>query len=196
MSPVSFDGVGFLRRAVGKGCLVVGDIILDKYIYGEVGRISPEAPVPVVKAEKEQYVLGGAANVAGNISGFHLKVYLCGVLGDDENASKVKGLLCEKDIRFCGIGIRDRRTTLKSRVIGMNQQLLRIDQEDTVMIGWEEEEALIQRLSPVLPKVEVVVLSDYGKGICSVRFCHRLMEICRQAGKLVVVDPKDDDCTL
>lgn len=185
----------FLRKAENRGCLVVGDIILDKYIEGEVGRISPEAPIPVVKVIKERYALGGAANVAGNICGFHIKAYVCGLLGTDENAVKVQELLAEKKIEFVGALSSGRCTTIKTRIIGKNQQLLRIDQEDEVIIGENEENCLLKALTPVLCKVQIIVLSDYNKGVCSEDFCHKLLKICQQAGKRVIVDPKSDNWT-
>ena len=185
----------FLEKAETTGCLIVGDIILDKYIYGEVNRISPEAPIPIVNVLKEKYVLGGAANVAGNICGYHLNAYLCGLLGDDENAIVVKQLLTDKKIDFVGITSSKRCTTMKTRVVGMNQQLVRIDQEVTTELDMEEEKNLLQQVVSVLPKVQVVVLSDYNKGVCSESFCKRLMKVCQESGKLVIVDPKSDDWT-
>ena len=189
------DVKDFVERTQGKSCLVVGDIILDKYIYGEVSRISPEAPIPVVKVTREQYVLGGAANVAGNIYGYHVKTYLCGVLGNDTNAEKVQKMLSERGIEFWGILSPRRCTTMKTRVIGMNQQLVRIDEEDVTIVDTEEEELLLEKLTQVLPQVQVVVLSDYNKGLCSEHFCNRLIAVCKEMEKAVIVDPKSSDWT-
>lgn len=183
----------FIERAKGKGCLVIGDIILDKYIYGEVGRISPEAPIPVVKATKEKGVLGGAANVAGNIGGYHIKTYLCGLLGDDECALEVQELLKGRGITFCGIISKNRCTTVKTRVVGMGQQLVRIDKEDAVMMDSLEEQQLIAKVKGVISDVQLVVLSDYNKGVCSDTFCKEIISMCNQAGICVVVDPKSND---
>lgn len=174
-------------------CLVVGDIILDKYMYGRVERISPEAPIPVVIAEKEKYVLGGAANVAGNIRGYHVNVYLCGLLGQDDASMEVQNLLEKKNIKFAGYCSDRRCTTVKTRVMGTNQQLIRIDQERNMKLDAHEEKYLLKKASEVLEDVQIVVLSDYNKGVCSSSFCKKIMLMCRKKGKNVIVDPKSSN---
>lgn len=189
------DKESFLNKANQSACLVIGDIILDKYIDGLVNRISPEAPIPVVRIAKERYVLGGAANVAGNIRGYHMKVYLSGLLGNDESGTEVMRLLSNRQIEFVGVVSNKRRTTIKTRVIGMGQQLLRIDEEDSEEVYDLEEKQLLVQIEAVLPEVQVVVLSDYNKGICSESFCKKLIQLCKDAGKKVVVDPKSSNWT-
>lgn len=176
-----------------KSCLIVGDLILDRYITGEVNRISPEAPIPVVRMEGEKATLGGAANVAGNLKGFHKDVFLCGLIGKDENGERLLKLLEKQDIHFVGASSASRCTTTKLRVVGMNQQLVRIDREDRAFVSAEEEEGLLKGVEKCLPNVQLVVLSDYDKGVCSDSLCRRLMDMCRAWGKRVIVDPKSRD---
>lgn len=190
-----FNVQNFIEKAKGKSCLVIGDIILDKYIHGEVNRISPEAPIPIVKVSDEEYVLGGAANVAGNICGYHIKVYLCGLLGHDKDASIVQKLLKEKFIDFVGMVSDKRCTTMKTRIIGMNQQLVRVDREEVIEITNLEEAQLLKNLMKVIHKVQIIVLSDYNKGVCSSHFCRQVMEICNKMNKRVIIDPKSSNWT-
>lgn len=175
------------------GCLVVGDIILDKYIIGDVSRISPEAPIPVLRVEKEKSVLGGAANAAGNVQGYHVKTFLCGLLGYDNNAEEVKKIIAEKGIHFIGEKSEDRRTTVKTRVIGMNQQLVRMDCEDVIEMSEYDEEKLITNIEQVLDKVNSVVLSDYNKGVCTESFCRKVIGLCEEREIPIIVDPKSDN---
>lgn len=176
-------------------CLVVGDIILDKYISGNVNRISPEAPIPVVHIEKRWHALGGAANVACNIAGCRVDTILCGVLGNDENAKKVLDELKERHINFCGLELKERTTTTKTRVIGPNQQIVRLDEEITDSISLREEEILFQNLMEWLPKVKIVVISDYNKGVCTESFCKKLIQEANKYHIFVLVDPKTRDWT-
>lgn len=183
----------FKRRAQYRNCLVVGDIILDRYIYGNVNRISPEAPIPVVNVTGERYVLGGAANVAGNICGYLTKPYLCGRIGNDAGGEKVKKLLKDKNINFIGVSSEVHCTTMKSRVTGMNQQLVRIDEEDCGEISYDEGKEMLQNISGIIDEVQIVVLSDYNKGICTENFCNALISLCAKKGKAVIIDPKSND---
>ena len=183
----------FLKKAADKKCLVVGDIIIDRYIYGFVNRISPEAPIPILNVKKGRQTLGGAANVAGNLIGFGLGCALSGVIGADENGRLVKELLSEKGIEFTGLELTDRPTTAKTRVVGMNQQLVRIDEEEIRDIEKETEEELIRGLTPVLGSFSVVVISDYGKGVCTRELCGRLIALCNERNIRVIVDPKKKD---
>ena len=183
----------FTERAENIKCLVVGDIILDRYIYGSVSRISPEAPIPVLGVTGQKQVLGGAANVAGNIIGFGICCSLCGVIGADESGKTVKRLLSEKGIEFVGFEEEDRVTSVKTRVVGMNQQLVRIDDEQTGEIREETERELLQRLKPQLSSFAVVVISDYSKGVCSESFCTKLIDVCNKKNVRVIVDPKKRD---
>ncbi|MBE7418117.1 MAG: D-glycero-beta-D-manno-heptose-7-phosphate kinase [Ideonella sp.] len=171
--------------------LVVGDAMLDRYWFGAVDRISPEAPVPVVLVQREEERLGGAANVALNVRRLGAQASLLTVLGDDEPARAVTRLLKHEGVR--GVIGRDPalRTTIKLRVVGRSQQLLRVDFENR-----PDHELLAQMLDEfrrVLPAHDAVLFSDYGKG--GLAHIGRMIELARAAGKPVLVDPKGRDFT-
>ena len=169
--------------------LVVGDVMLDRYWFGDVQRISPEAPVPVVRVTRSDERLGGAANVARNAAALGAGVALVGVVGDDEPGRRIEAMAGEAGID-CRLA-RDAAlpTTIKLRVIGRQQQLLRIDFEQA-----PGDATLARKLDAVrelLPRTQVLVLSDYGKG--SLAQIEEIVRGAREAGKLVIVDPKGDD---
>lgn len=183
--PEPSRGPDFSRARV----LVVGDLMLDRYWFGEVSRISPEAPVPVVHVDRAEERLGGAANVAFNAATLGARVRLVGVVGEDEPGARIESLA-----RACGIGFDAAReaavpTTIKLRVIGRNQQLLRVDFEQDP--GEGTQEAMLASVRAALPDSQVLVLSDYGKG--TLARVDRLIALGRDAGRTVVVDPKGDD---
>jgi len=169
--------------------LVVGDVMLDRYWFGEVCRISPEAPVPVVKVEKIEERLGGAANVARNAVALGAQTALLSVVGDDEAGRSLSRLLAEGEIDT-GLHVdRDIDTTVKLRVIGRQQQLLRIDFETA-----PSHEILQAKLSEFVSRLEgcdVVILSDYGKG--GLTHISEMIRLARAAGRRVLVDPKGDE---
>jgi len=169
--------------------LVVGDAMLDRYLFGDVERISPEAPVPVVRVTKEEHRLGGAANVALNVKALGPGVMLITVVGNDEPAKRLEGLLEDHQVEVI-LG-RDPQlfTCVKLRVIGRAQQLVRVDFENQ-----PDHEVLADMLSDfarVLPHQDAVLFSDYGKG--GLTHIPRMIEMARAAGKPVLVDPKGDD---
>jgi len=169
--------------------LVVGDVMLDRYWFGEVSRISPEAPVPVVHVHKEEVRPGGAANVARNIVALGGKVSLLSVVGTDEAGQTLRGLLEEAGV---ATGLHDDaniRTTVKLRVLGRQQQLLRIDFETAP--SHEVLQAKLADFERQLPEHDLVILSDYGKG--GLTHITTMIEMARAAGKRVLVDPKGDD---
>ena len=169
--------------------LVVGDVMLDRYWFGDVSRISPEAPVPVVKVERQEERLGGAANVARNAASLGAQTALLSVVGDDEAGRSLGALLAEGKIEANLQVDRSISTTVKLRVIGRQQQLLRIDFETT-----PSHEILQAKLAEFERKVagaDVVILSDYGKG--GLTHIADMIRIARAAGKPVLVDPKGDD---
>lgn len=169
--------------------LVVGDVMLDRYWFGDVSRISPEAPVPVVKVERIEERLGGAANVARNAVALGAQTALLSVVGDDEAGRSLSRLLADGEID-AGLHVdRDIDTTVKLRVIGRQQQLLRIDFETT-----PSHEILQAKFSEFVSRVEacdVVILSDYGKG--GLTHISEMIRLARAAGKPVLVDPKGDE---
>ena len=169
--------------------LVVGDAMLDRYLFGEVERISPEAPVPVVRVTREEDRLGGAANVALNVKALGPGVTLITVVGDDEPARRLESLLKTQAVEVI-LG-RDQKlfTCVKLRVIGRAQQLVRVDFENQ-----PDHEVLADMLSDfarVVPQYDAVLFSDYGKG--GLTHIPRMIELARDAGKPVLVDPKGDD---
>jgi rfaE bifunctional protein kinase chain/domain len=177
----------FPKDAVGRArVLVVGDVMLDRYWFGEVERISPEAPVPVVHVAKREDRLGGAANVARNIVSLGAQATLVGVVGQDEAATQVRHLLKEAGIATHLVSDPDHPTTLKMRVLGRQQQLLRIDFEEKP--GAEMLAAMQQQIAPLLDAHDVVVLSDYAKGVLAQ--VEILISMARAKGLPVLVDPK------
>jgi D-beta-D-heptose 7-phosphate kinase/D-beta-D-heptose 1-phosphate adenosyltransferase len=190
-----WDYQKLIKGTSEKGCLVVGDVILDKYTSGDVSRISPEAPIPVLRAKSERFVLGGAANVAGNVCGYHVRTFLAGIVGNDIYGEEIKNILMEKHIQYIGVESKERRTTIKSRVIAMNQQLVRVDYEDASDILKEEADKLLENIGKIVNQIAVVVLSDYNKGICTEYFCKKLISLCKKNRVSVIVDPKSVDWT-
>ncbi|MEO8037925.1 MAG: D-glycero-beta-D-manno-heptose-7-phosphate kinase [Betaproteobacteria bacterium] len=173
----------------GARILVAGDVMLDRYWFGEVSRISPEAPVPIVKVGRSEERLGGAANVARNAAALGASVELLSVIGDDEAGAAIERLL---RIDRIGAGLQrdaDISTTVKLRVIGRQQQLLRIDFEKEP--GTEALESKLADFERRLPDADVVILSDYGKG--GLRHIAEMIAMARRAAKPVLVDPKGDD---
>jgi len=166
--------------------LVVGDIMLDRYWFGEVERISPEAPVPVVHVARREDRLGGAANVARNAVALGASVTLAGIVGQDEGARHLRQLLQESGVKGHLIGDPDHPTTLKMRVLGRQQQLLRIDFEEKP--GDALVDALHAEVGPLLAAHDVMVLSDYAKG--SLVRVQALIAMARDRGIPVLVDPK------
>jgi rfaE bifunctional protein kinase chain/domain len=169
--------------------LVVGDIMLDRYWFGEVERISPEAPVPVVRVVKREDRLGGAANVARNIVALGAHATLAGFIGEDEAAASVRQLLSEAEIEAHMITDAAHPTTLKMRVLGMQQQLLRIDFEEKPTVALLD--ALREQVEHLLSAHDVLVLSDYAKG--ALTQVDLLIELARKKGLPILVDPKGTD---
>ena len=169
--------------------LVVGDVMLDRYWFGDVSRISPEAPVPVVKVERSEERPGGAANVARNCAALGARVSLLSVVGDDEAGTVLKRQMEEGGIAASLHRDAAISTTVKLRVIGRQQQLLRIDFETTP--SHEVLQAKLAEFEKRLPECDAVILSDYGKG--GLTHIGEMIRLARAAGKKVLVDPKGDD---
>lgn len=176
----------------GARILVVGDVMLDRYWFGDVNRISPEAPVPVVHVARTEERPGGAANVARNASALGAKVSLLTVVGQDEAAAALGRLLEEAGVRSLMRGDASLSTTIKLRVLGRQQQLLRIDFENK-----PSREVLDEKLAQFEAELaghDVVILSDYGKG--GLTHVQKMIDMARAAGKQVLVDPKGDDYSI
>jgi rfaE bifunctional protein kinase chain/domain len=177
----------FPKAAVEKArVLVVGDVMLDRYWFGEVERISPEAPVPVVHVAKREDRLGGAANVARNAVALGAQVTLVGLVGQDEAATRVRSLLGEAGVQAHLVTDAHHPTTLKMRVLGRQQQLLRIDFEEKPTPALLE--SLAEHVAPLLAQHDVVVFSDYAKG--ALAQVEALIALAREKGLPILVDPK------
>jgi D-beta-D-heptose 7-phosphate kinase / D-beta-D-heptose 1-phosphate adenosyltransferase len=172
--------------------LVVGDLMLDRYYIGSVNRISPEAPIPVVKVARNHATLGGAGNVANNLAHLHANVDLVGPLGNDESGRQVNRMCRENRITLSSLPVVH-PTITKTRVIGERQQIVRIDFEEE--FRWTGD--LAGRVRAALKKriraAKVIVISDYGKGFCSPDLCRFIIGEARKSGKPVIVDPKGHD---
>lgn len=180
-----------LNRFKNRKILVIGDIMLDRSIFGEVTRISPEAPVQVVHVKKEENTPGGAANVANNIASLRGKIYLISIIGNDESGKILKTELRKRNITTNYL-IKDskRPTTQKTRIITQNQQLLRIDFEKQEGIESRMGKKIIKYVKNLIKKVDVVVVSDYGKGIIREKLMKNLIKISKINHKLIIIDPK------
>ncbi|MBQ7317891.1 MAG: D-glycero-beta-D-manno-heptose-7-phosphate kinase, partial [Phascolarctobacterium sp.] len=176
---------------------VIGDVMLDRYFHGEVKRISPEAPVPVTRINRERSVLGGASNVAANLAHLECKVYMGGVTGDDDNRVLLERLMDEAGIDYSGLIKSDKRKTItKLRVIGGTQQMLRLDFEETGDLFPEEIAALSQWLQNLLDNgLDGIIVSDYAKGVCSDSFCQWVIAQGNAYNIPVLIDPKGADWT-
>jgi D-glycero-beta-D-manno-heptose-7-phosphate kinase len=170
---------------------VVGDAMLDIYLIGDVDRISPEAPVPVVRVDERRFALGGAANVAANVAAIGAQVTLVATLGDDRRGEQLRTELVAAGIRDEGIvTVPDRPTTSKTRVVARGQQMLRFDEEHDAVIEGETLEALQKRLTKVLHDVDAVLLEDYNKGTLAPSVIDAALATARRRGIPSVVDPK------
>ena len=176
----------------GKKVMIVGDLMLDHYMMGDVERISPEAPVPVVRVERESSLLGGAGNVARNIVSLGGKALLVSAVGTDEDGARLDKLCRDAGIKTKLIRDPARPTTKKTRIIAANQQVVRVDQELAVPLQRDETRGLIDYLRGVIADYPVVVLSDYGKGFICEEFMKRFMALVNECSPrpLVLVDPK------
>ncbi|HSL19939.1 MAG TPA: D-glycero-beta-D-manno-heptose-7-phosphate kinase [Vicinamibacterales bacterium] len=181
-----------VSRLSGRPILIVGDVMLDQFLFGHVERISPEAPVPVVRFEREEYRLGGAANVAHNIRALGAQPLLTGVVGADDAAARLAAELARLEISSEGvISSADRITTRKLRVVTRrNQQVSRIDYETDGTIAEEAERAMLEYVERHVSIASVVVISDYLKGVVSRRLAARTIELAAHLDVPVLVDPK------
>ncbi|MBI5379077.1 MAG: D-glycero-beta-D-manno-heptose-7-phosphate kinase [Nitrospirae bacterium] len=171
--------------------LVVGDIMVDRYLWGKVSRISPEAPVPVVDVASESLRLGGAANVVHNIVTLGGKASLCGVIGRDEMGRRVLEDLQEKGVSTEGVVVvEERPTTLKTRIIAHSQQVVRIDQEVREETGDGTIALLLEQIRKQLPALGGIIISDYCKGVVGASLLRSLIAMSQERGILVAVDPK------
>lgn len=182
---------GYLHPARAPRVLIVGDMILDRYLHGSTERISPEAPIMVLTATREEHRVGGCGNVAANLRALGAEVSCVAVVGEDDSATRVRELLAAAGLRSDGLVVDGSRPTIrKTRVVSQSQQLLRIDEEQVRPLSAEVETLLLQRIEQGLAAADIVVVSDYGKGVLTDAVLER---VCRpQGGRRVrvIVDPK------
>lgn len=175
-----------------KNVLVVGDIMLDSYVFGNIERISPEAPVPVLSQVSEKQTLGGAANVAENLCKLANKVYLVGVIGNDESGIVVKNLMVRDGIDRTAVMLdTERHTTLKTRLIAQNQQIARIDKEKKHSLNEVMEKKMLDSIHSIINDIDAIVLSDYAKGVLTPNLCSEVIKMANEKRIPVIVDPKD-----
>jgi rfaE bifunctional protein kinase chain/domain len=171
--------------------LVIGDVMIDAYLFGNVERISPEAPVPIVAVNKKENRLGGAANVALNLVALGAKPILCSVIGNDLEGNDLLNLLNENNIDASGIvKSNDRITTTKTRVISQNHQMIRIDNEDAANLNHAQTSLLIDKIKDLLPKAKIVIFEDYDKGVITEKLIDEITKAANELGIPTVVDPK------
>ncbi|MCP4703516.1 MAG: D-glycero-beta-D-manno-heptose-7-phosphate kinase [candidate division Zixibacteria bacterium] len=189
------DRIEKIITNIGKAkILILGDIMLDEYLYGDVGRISPEAPVPVVDIKEEQIKLGGAANVANNIATLGDEPILLGTVGEDDASVKLSQLLKHCHItRDFLVNDPERRTTIKTRIIAQSQQIVRADREDTNEISEKIEKLIVTRFMSIVDKIDAIIISDYGKGIITASLLENIIPVCKENKVFVAVDPKESN---
>lgn len=174
--------------------LVVGDIMLDKYFYGEVTRISPEAPVPVTRVLKVRETLGGAANVAHNLALLGCRTAIVGCIGSDYHGDSLLAQFQARGIAAGGLVTTEAPTTTKLRIIGGHQQMMRLDFEDSRPIAAAATAKLLRRVhKSIAAGVGAVIISDYGKGLCTGEVCAAVIAAAHAAGAPVIIDPKGGD---
>ncbi len=173
--------------------IIIGDVMIDAYLWGKVDRISPEAPVPIVSVTKKENRLGGAANVALNLQALGATPFICATLGDDKEGHEFTQLLKEVNISDSGIlKIAERQTTVKTRVIGHNQQILRIDAETDSEISLSQSQQVLQNVSFFLAehKIDAIIFEDYDKGLITQFLIDEVIKSAKQRNIPVIVDPK------
>lgn len=175
---------------MGKKVLVIGDLMMDHYIWGSSERISPEAPVPVINVQNESLVLGGAGNVVNNLKALELDVNVMSVIGDDDNANLLIKMLEDINIERYLILDEKRKTTKKTRIIASHQQVIRYDNESKLDLDYECETTLVYKLMETMHQYDLIILSDYGKGVLSDTLIGKIMFIANGANIKVLVDPK------
>ena len=173
--------------------LVIGDVMLDKYYFGEVSRISPEAPVPIAHVTEIKETLGGAANVAHNLALLGCQTSIIGQIGSDNHGEIFLSKLKNCGVNYSGVIETSKPTTTKTRVISGHQQMIRLDFEDASELDSASTDKLLKNFSEHLADVDGVIISDYGKGVCTKKICREVIGACRAQKKFVVVDPKGDN---
>lgn len=182
-----------LSKFEGKKVLVLGDLMLDQYLWGSASRISPEAPVPVVDVGSESTELGGAANVAENIASLKGSPILAGVIGDDPPGETLRRKLREKGIGSQGVFVEEMRpTTVKTRIVAHHQQVVRVDRESKVPLSSQTREKLVGFVTTSIDGIDALLFEDYDKGVLNPPTIRNLVDLAKSKGKVVTADPKFD----
>ena len=194
---MKIEEIGKIKKTVANfkkaNVLVIGDLILDEFLWGDVSRISPEAPVPVVWVKRESFMPGGASNVANNIKSLGANTFIAWVIGDDERGAILKGELDQKGIDTCGIIVDESRpTTLKTRVVAQHQQVVRIDKENVSALSDAMILRIINYTKSVMDKLDAVIIEDYGKGVITPRLLKEIVPLAKRHNKIISVDPKEE----
>ena len=177
--------------------LVVGDLILDEFIWGKVSRISPEAPVPVVEVGSQSAMPGGAANVAHNIHALGGQVFVAGVIGRDHAGERLLAALVEREMHVEGVLVDPARpTTIKTRVIAHHQQVVRVDRETQAPLSRRFSGALLDAVRAQVPLVDAVIIEDYGKGVVTRQLLQHVVPLARRHQAAILVDPKEEHLDL
>jgi len=186
--------IAVINRFPAVKALVIGDVMVDHFVWGTVARISPEAPVPVVNVSRDELLLGGCANVMNNIRTVNGQVYLAGVIGNDDMGKKLLTSLSEKGVPTEGIFVdEERHTTVKTRVVAHNQQVVRFDRETQRNIASNYTEKILQYISSLIDQINVIVVSDYNKGVITQELLAGIRKLIAGRNIRVCVDPKRSD---
>ncbi|MEJ5273347.1 MAG: PfkB family carbohydrate kinase [Spirochaetota bacterium] len=173
-----------------KKICIIGDIMLDRYLYGKANRISPEAPIPVVLLENESISLGAASYVALNLINLRSDCILVGKIGNDENGKTIKKLLIKNKINNFLIEKDGYKTITKTRIISNHQQMIRVDEENIEPLTIEEENIIIEFLEKNIKDIGFIIISDYAKGVCTENLCKKIIDIANKKNIKVLIDPK------
>ena len=174
--------------------LVIGDLMLDEFIWGNVKRISPEAPVPVVEVVRESYFPGGAANVARNLREFAKDVRVLGIIGTDAPAEKLKQVLTSEGINLdCVHQDPEYQTIIKTRIIAKNQQVVRVDREKKVGLSPAQIQQTLAHLDQILPEIDAIIVEDYAKGLVQQTLADTIAPMVSKAGKILAIDPNPEN---
>jgi rfaE bifunctional protein kinase chain/domain len=181
----------YLNKFKNCSVAVLGDVMLDEFCWGKVNRISPEAPVPIVQLTQETWRPGGAANVASNIVALGAKAHIFGIIGDDGQGRRLTEELTKENINTEGLIIDSgRRTSVKTRILSQNQQMLRVDREHTENIDYQRQKNMLTALKAMVNDLDGIIISDYAKGVVVKELFEAIIELFKEKGKFVSVDPR------
>jgi len=185
------DKIGIINKFCEKRLVVIGDLMLDEFIYGDIHRMSVEAPVPIINFVNKKNFLGGAGNVANNVASLGAKTFVVGVIGEDTKGKEILKIFNENNINCDGVFFENqRKTTLKKRIICNSQQLLRLDEEDVFNISKDTEDRIINYLEKIIPTIDGIIVSDYAKGVMTEKIISEIIRLTKENNKMIFVDTK------